>query len=65
MKKKNKTDIIFEISEHPKGFLLEANYGTQTFSFLFPTLKAADMFIENFKKELVKKGIKRNPLHFN
>lgn len=64
-KGKSKANIIFEIYEHEKGFLLEASYGTTTLTLLFPTSKAVNMFIENFKKGLEKKGIKRNPTYFN
>ncbi len=64
-KEKSKANIIFEIYEYEKGFLLKASYGTTTLTFLFPTLKAVNIFIENFKKGLAKKGIKRNPTYFN
>ena len=64
-KGKSKANIIFEIYEHKNGVFLEISHGTKTLTFLFPTLKSANMFIENFKKELGKKGIKRNPTYFN
>lgn len=59
----NKAKIIFEVFEHSKGFLLKAYYENTTLEFIFPSMEAVDMFIQNFAKSLEEKeGVKGNPL---
>ena len=60
----SKSRIVFEIFEHSKGFLLKASYENTKLEFIFPSMEAVDMFIQNFVKALEKKkGAKRKPLN--
>ena len=60
----NKSRFVFEIFEHPKGVLLKASYKNTTLEYIFPSMEAVDMFIQNFVKALEeKKGVKRKPLN--